>query len=537
MFPIEQKALDLFIQNYLQTIEIKFDGVQDSIVITEADIVQGGLVINRGSTAGDKLEVGATVASELSVNLDNTDGKFDNVVFEGATLTVKVGIKKWDAHQWEDAQFYNIPMGKFIVDNPPRKHTVINLQAFDKMVLFDKFVDNAHLPFPMDIESLLYRICDECGVVLAPQVSSLLNAHYSVYEAPSDENATYRQYLSWICEITGTNAYIDHKGELVLDWYKSTPNITITPSDRFDSDLQENSVTITGVQIIANEESYLSGTDDYCIRIEENPLIQHDFTSLADSLSVRFKDFEYTPYTAVIFSMPHLYPLDSVVFVDKSGNEKYSIINDYTFTANANTQIAGKGQTVTDNGYATASAFTDREKTIIKTLQANNEKYENSMIQSTLHFNELISNALGMHMTAIDTGNDSKIYYLHNKEAIEDSNIIFTMTSDGIAWTTDGWNDGNPNWSHGVTSAGNALFRMLSAEGITVSNATDAYSIEITPRAFNVYYRRMLVTSITGDTMTIPKAEVTDYLEIGKIQIAPHVENDVLIGTDIIFIE
>ena len=111
------------------------------------------------------------------------------------------------------------------------------------------------------------------------------------------------------------------------------------------------------------------------------------------------------------------------------------------------------------------------------------------------------------------------------------------MTANGIAWTTSGWNDGEPVWSYGVTSAGDALFRMLSAEGIEVSKVGEDYNIEVTPRAFKIYYRDMLVTNIEADEMTIPKAVFTSYAQCGKIRFAPYNRDGVLLGTNLIFID
>ena len=107
------------------------------------------------------------------------------------------------------------------------------------------------------------------------------------------------------------------------------------------------------------------------------------------------------------------------------------------------------------------------------------------------------------------------------------------MTAGGIAWTTTGWNDGSPVWSYGVTSAGDALFRMLSAEGINVSKIGEDYKIEITPSAFRIYYRDILVTSIEADEMNIPKAFFTGYMQCGRIRLMPYKN----VGTNLIFLD
>jgi len=356
-----------------------------------------------------------------------------------------------------------------------------------------------------------------------------------IKKAPSDpigDDITYRQLLSWAAEITGTCGYIDWQGKLRLEWYEST-TATINNTVRFSSDLAENAIEITGVQIVTEDTEHLVGNDGYAMLIEDNALIQHDIESLAEVLYQHLAGFSYVPFTATTKPMPHIYPLDMASFVDKQGLSHNVIITDVTFILNANTSLQGKGETVTNNGYASANPLTRRESAIIKNLTKLQNESMNDSVQSILALNELISNALGLYQTPVRQADGSIIYYLHNKAELTESDTIFTMTASGIAWTTSGWNNGSPIWSYGVTSAGDALFNMVSAKGIEVSQVGEDYSIEISPSAFRIYYKNMLVTNIEADQMTIPKAQITDYLECGKIRFVPYQS----IGTNIVFLD
>ena len=92
MVNVSQDVINYFNEGNRQTVAIEFSNGKESFTITEADIVQGGLKIDRYSVTNSKIEVGSAVASELSLKLRNYDGKFDNVSFEGAVLYVKVGV-------------------------------------------------------------------------------------------------------------------------------------------------------------------------------------------------------------------------------------------------------------------------------------------------------------------------------------------------------------------------------------------------------------------------------------------------------------
>ena len=536
MFPISNEALSLFMHPYRQVADITFYGTEDTIQLTEKDIIAGGLSLNRYCTSGSRIEIGSVIASEMTFQLDNSQGRFDDTVFEGAELFVRVGTTNWEDYQQGGSQLHYVPLGYYTVDEAPRKLEVINLKALDRMVLFDKTVNDTLLVFPMRIETLLSRICEICNVQIETDTSQLPNKDYVVNELPQDSDLTYRQYLSWIAEITGTCGFMDWNGHLVLKWFEET-NTVITSSERFDSDLQENSITISGVQVVNDGVTYLVGDDGYAFNIDSNSLIQHDFRLVAEALSDVLTGFTYTPFSATIKPMPHLYPLDIITFVDKNGTSHNAIITDYTFVINKNMFIEGKGETLTQNGRAAANPLTKRESTIINAIKKENNETLNTKIQSVLSFNELISNSLGVRSTPVVQSNGSVIYYLHNNPKLEESSTIFTMSEGGTAWTTSGWNNGSPVWSYGTTAAGDALFRMLSAEGIQVSKAGEDYSIELTPRTFKIYYKEMLVTNIEADEMTIPKARFTTHAEIGKIRFIPYTIDGVLSGTNIVYMD
>lgn len=75
--------------------------------------------------------------------------------------------------------------------------------------------------------------------------------------------------------------------------------------------------------------------------------------------------------------------------------------------------------------------------------------------------NELMANALGFYKTEQKQPDGSSIFYLHNKPKLDDSNIIWKISMDGFAWTTDG-----RTWQNGITADGNLVIKTISAIGI-----------------------------------------------------------------------
>ena len=305
MYKVSQEVKNLFNKNYIQVADITVNGVNESFSVAENEIVQGSLSIDRYSVSNSKIEVGSAVAAELTLKLKNDDGKYDNTVFEGAEVFVKIGIKKWDAHRWENAVIHWIPCGYFTIDEPPRALSTITISALDRMILFDKTVDISKLSFPMTVADLLNKICTICGVTLATDITRLPNKDYQITAYPEGQDLTYRTLLQWCAALTGTCAFMNYDGNLELKWYEQT-DLTISPSERYNSDMQENDVTITGIYFkdAANTE-YIAGTDDYCLDLSSNGLLQDNVQVVLDTLYVSLKGFSYRPYTATIKSAPY----------------------------------------------------------------------------------------------------------------------------------------------------------------------------------------------------------------------------------------
>ena len=84
-----------------------------------------------------------------------------------------------------------------------------------------------------------------------------------------------------------------------------------------------------------------------------------------------------------------------------------------------------------------------------------------------LDLNETIANSSGYHVTeVIDPGTGAKTTYMHDSPTLEGSDVIYTQTGLGFAWTDQGWNSGSPVWNYGYTAAGNAVLKILSVTGI-----------------------------------------------------------------------
>lgn len=503
MYKVSQEVKNLFNKNYIQVADITVNGVNESFSVAENEIVQGSLSIDRYSVSNSKIEVGSAVAAELTLKLKNDDGKYDNTVFEGAEVFVKIGIKKWDAHRWENAVIHWIPCGYFTIDEPPRALSTIAISALDRMILFDKTVDISKLSFPMTVADLLNKICTICGVTLATDITRLPNKDYQITAYPEGQDLTYRTLLQWCAALTGTCAFMNYDGNLELKWYEQT-DLTISPSERYNSDMQENDVAITGIYFkdAANTE-YIAGTDDYCLDLSSNGLLQDNVQVVLDTLYVSLKGFSYRPYTATIKSAPYIYPMDMIHYEDAKGEVHDTIITNVTFGMNLSTSIAGKGETTQKQKYSQGGGLTKQQATILEKLRENLDKVMTAKEQAQLELNRLLSNSLGLNIVTIPQDDGTQVYYFCDGETLESSNIIYTFKANGFAWTKS-WNDGNPVWKYGFSKDGNAIYNMLAAYKIS----TEYLDAEcVTAEKLSAEYKQ----SVTTEMEETVDEKLTDY--------------------------
>ena len=534
-YPISSSLKALFASNSRQVLKIPTQTTGSTVLITGANIKQGGFSINRYSASSNALEIGSVIAAEMTLTLDNATGTYDDVNFLGAEFSPQLGTKDWSD---EESALTYIPLGVFEGDSVRKQSKSLVISALDRCVLFDKAVVPGTITYPITVANMVSQICSLCNVTLNTVVSSLPNGNYVINSAPVGDKLTYRQLIAWCCEITGTCGFFDWQGQFCMKWYTTVADDVIAPSNRYSSTLAENTIEITGIQIETDDNVYLAGDEGYVISIEGNGLIQGNESTILSNLSPIIVGFEYTPFTAVTEPKPYLYPLDILTFTDADENEYVTPITDITIGANKNTNLKGRGESEVEKNYASSNPLTSAQRVIIERIEREQNETLNKRVQDVLAFNELICNSMGLNRTIVPQEDGSVIYYMHDLPVLEESNTIFTMTANGIAWTTSGWNGGSPVWSYGVTSAGDALFRFISAQGLNISQAGNDFHIEITPSTFSIYYKSMVVAEITaseeGDVlMNMPKIKVGEYIQCGRMRISTHGN----LGVDFVFLE
>lgn len=472
MYPITSAGLAALREDVVQSVNILCTPTKGTAFnITDKDII-GAVTVDWSSVTGSKLDLGSACMSELSFTLENTDGAFDDKVFEGAQLYVTTSFSTGSTTE-------TVPIGYYTVDSPPRKLRSIKITAYDRMAKFNRAYDT-ELAYPATLYQIVADACTKCGVSQKLPTNTL-HRGVSIPKRPEADNLTYRQVLVWAAELMGVSLYIDYDGKLTGGWYATNAKHTvIKASDRFTSgntDFAENNIVFSGVRIVGNDENkteYLAGTNDYAFNIEGNLLAQSDMnlSTLATELKTARCSLTYTPMSCTTHSFPHLRPLDIMKFETAQGTKKVVLTNVKWQSQNRCTKLEGKGKTATQSGYAAMGAFTPKQQAVLEQTRAQQAAQINDYEQATLALNETIANSMGLYVTRKADSNGAVITYYHDKPTLEGSNTIYCRNAGGYAWTNNGWNNGSPNWEYGVSKDGDAVIRSIAANKISASYIT-----------------------------------------------------------------
>lgn len=472
MYPITSAGLAALREDVVQSVNILCTPTKGTAFnITDKDII-GAVTVDWSSVTGSKLDLGSACMSELSFTLENTDGAFDDKVFEGAQLYVTTSFPTGSTTE-------TVPIGYYTVDSPPRKLRSIKITAYDRMAKFNRAYDS-ELAYPATLYQIVADACTKCGVSQKLPTNTL-HRGVSIPKRPEADNLTYRQVLVWAAELMGVSLYIDYDGKLTGGWYATNAKHTvIKASDRFTSgntDFAENNIVFSGVRIVGNDENkteYLAGTNDYAFNIEGNLLVRSDMnlSTLVTELKTARCSLTYTPMSCTTHSFPHLRPLDVMKFETAQGTKKVVLTNVKWQSQNRCTKLEGKGKTATQSGYATMGAFTPKQQAVLEQTRAQQAARINDFEQATLALNETIANSMGLYVTRKADSNGAVITYYHDKPTLEGSNTIYCRNAGGYAWTNNGWNNGSPNWEYGVSKDGDAVIRSIAANKISASYIT-----------------------------------------------------------------
>ncbi len=323
--------------------------------MTEANLREGGFLIDRFSTAGRLPEIGSCCSAEIDLVVDNQNGTFDVSAFLGSSLSVTVSVSA-------NGVDYSVPMGNFVVDEVRKGMDTIEVVGLDRMVRFDTTAVMSNFTFPMTVEAFVNALCSECGITLSTNVnmSALPNYDYVITSAPTaDDSYTCRKLLIWCCQLLGVCGYMDYNGELMLKAYGGTAGDDIDESCRFSGLIAESPITLNGVEIVDDGGTgHFAGTTGFYMVISGNQLAQSDYDTLAADLYGSVGGWAYYPAEMEVLPAPWLWPLDTVSFTRDGAVTGNCSLTGTTFRLNSRTTLKSAGTNEQQASYAALSPDT-----------------------------------------------------------------------------------------------------------------------------------------------------------------------------------
>lgn len=312
-------------------------------------------------------EIGTVYASDMTVTLNNADGRWDGINLDGATIVPYSGLTLAN-----DTVEY-VKMGKFYVDDPDYPYDQLSLNASDGIIKLDEEFIYVPITYPATNLQILQAIATYCGITLAASVSSAANMSYSVTAAP-DDSYTCRDIVSMICAMAAGFGRMNRNGQFEIVTIPKLPmcnelngissdsflidgNSTdntyligagftdtfgyqgvicdMPAGSRFDFRQTSDLTIISGVVFnfldAGEQNTIVLGADNYLLEIPEIPIVTHDYDTIAQNIYDAVAGMAYTAYSAEYPGNPALDPGDVVRHTTKTGKEIISLITGHTF--------------------------------------------------------------------------------------------------------------------------------------------------------------------------------------------------------------
>lgn len=452
-----------------------------------------------------------------------------------------------------------------VIEQPEDETVTIDLTCEDNMRKFDRNYSDSKLKYPATRGQIVRDACEVCGVTL--QTTSFDRDDYIVQNRPNDEALTFRQVLQWVVQIGCQWMRCDEYGRLCIGWYSSIneeeliindlgvlktqddSNISLELSSAngilsanngtflendgilrlFATDEKGNiseietaygftphhtDVVITGVKVTEysesssdNPQTYMVGTEGYVLGISGNKLIRvGDGQTIASIISEKCVGMRFRPFESECPTDVALEAGDSLIIVDRNRKIYTSLLTTTTLKPGSGQKIACNAKSAAKNSSTQYSQATQAFVTARNMVKQEKTEREKALEE----FGKRIDSATGVYTTVEPQENGSKIFYLHDKPTLAESQAIWKMTSEAWGVSTDG----GQTWNGGMTVDGDTIVRILTAVGLN-ADWINTGAITVKDKSGNIIFQVDMDAKkviISGDNVVIGDSPLPDKL-------------------------
>lgn len=469
-------------------------------------------------SSDSSFDIGTAIIGQMTITLNNHDGRFDACDFTKAQFVVLVGKQLSKGTEW-------IQRGVYTANQPDSYNGTIAISALDNMSKFEKpfrtFLASvgALQGANASVRTLLTDMCRHCGVTWVDSGDKAFDTKFEYGYV--DSNATCRQALAYACQALCVNASITNDGRLRTVWYDSAPFEAESDLDggQFDAakpyatgaskdggnftdyssgasadggtfftnkgvhrlyafsniTVNTDDVVITGVRVTersvtvgsktTNGGSYTVGTEGYVLDVSNNPLIiPGTGKSVADRIGAKVIGLRFRPFSGKHICVPSLEAGDCAYVIDRKQNVYKTYVTRVKYAVNGGMTVSCGAKSASRNSADNAGASTSA------VVRARNELHQELGIrdETIKNLGESLANASGLYHTEAKQPDGSTVYYLHDKPTTGQSQIIYKVTASGIGISTDA----GKTYATGLSADGNAVLNRIYAIGINADYLT-----------------------------------------------------------------
>lgn len=469
-------------------------------------------------SSDSSFDIGTAIIGQMTITLNNHDGRFDACDFTKAQFVVWVGKQLSKGTEW-------IQRGVYTANQPDSYNGTIAISALDNMSKFEKpfrtFLASvgALQGANASVRTLLTDMCRHCGVTWADSGDKAFDTKFEYGYV--DSNATCRQALAHACQALCVNASITNDGRLRTVWYDSAPfeaesdwdggefdaakpyatgaskdggnftdyssgasadggtfftnrnvhrlyafsNITVNTDDVVITGVRVTERSVTVGSKTTNGGTYTVGTEGYVLDVSNNPLIiPGTGKSVADRIGARVIGLRFRPFSGKHICVPSLEAGDCAYVIDRKQNVYKTYVTRVKYSVNGGMTVSCGAKSASRNSADNAGASTSA------VVKARNELHQELGIrdETIKNLGESLANASGLYHTEAKQPDGSTVYYLHDKPTTGQSQIIYKVTASGIGISTDG----GKTYATGLSADGNAVLNRIYAIGINADYLT-----------------------------------------------------------------